>query len=323
MSFTGNAAQAETRIRRVAPALPPEERDRLPGAVGRDPPAAGARATRDGGRRPLDAAADASGGRFGAPQEPSLTSRSISTGAAVRKRHDADPAARLLPGRARSGQRVRLAAAADREQTTARARAWPSLSSRTTPTATSSTFQTASPLHVPVARVKRRRRQRPRRTAATRSPSTRRCSSGEAPDLNHIWTFVAPQSTRWPACSTRSYAHHSPSTSTSSPTAGATARLPCSRPRPAAANNSELQLMAVAGMSFYAASGDDGLVRLRSRSASPASRSTIRPCSRTPPASAAPTSTRASPRRSGAATARRQGGGGGGVSLSSPSRRGR
>ena len=67
----------------------------------------------------------------------------------------------------------------------------------------------------------------------------------------------------WRPCSTRCCTSAPPGTSTSSRTAGDCA----SRSRSSsmqAATNQELQLMAVAGMSFFAASGDDGAVGLPS-----------------------------------------------------------
>jgi kumamolisin len=81
--------------------------------------------------------------------------------------------------------------------------------------------------------------------------------AGEAPGLNHIYTFVAPQSTSMAGILDAIYAKHtSEGVHIVSDSWGncEDALLEASQ----AANNRELQLMAVAGMSFYAASGDDG-----------------------------------------------------------------
>ncbi len=135
----------------------------------------------------------------------------------------------LLPARARGSSRVRLAAAADRRTTTAPARALRSSSSRTTPTATSSTYQNCFAPHVPVARVKRRRRQhqderrrrgRPRPggargcrrpTSTTSGRSSRPASDSMAGMIDSI--LAQPRR---------------PSTPPSSRTAGASARRPSS-----------------------------------------------------------------------------------------------
>jgi subtilase family serine protease len=81
--------------------------------------------------------------------------------------------------------------------------------------------------------------------------------AGEAPGLNHIYTFVAPQSTSMAGILDAIYTHHTAEgVHIVSDSWGNCegALLEASQ----AANNRELQLMAVAGMSFYAASGDDG-----------------------------------------------------------------
>lgn len=82
--------------------------------------------------------------------------------------------------------------------------------------------------------------------------------AGEAPGLNHIYTYVAPQTSSMAGVLDSIFNHHTSqgvhivSDSWGSCEAGVEFEAA------QAATNRELQLMAVAGMSFYAASGDDG-----------------------------------------------------------------
>ena len=81
--------------------------------------------------------------------------------------------------------------------------------------------------------------------------------AGMAPGLNHIYTYIAPQSSTMAAVLDSIYTHRvSEGVHIVSDSWGncELALLEADQ----AATNRELQLMAVAGMSFYAASGDDG-----------------------------------------------------------------
>ena len=308
MSFTGNAAQAEQRLRRVAQPLPPGERHRLPGAVGCDPPAAGARARVISGRRPLDAAADAAARAAPVHHKAGVAHKpQISPGPPCCRRDE------------RADRRQPAARRARRAPT--RYNSQPLLTANDDGTGESVALVEFSN-YAQRRPARRTRRASPctsrspgssvnggndhRRPAATRSRSTRRCSRARRPASTTSGRSSRPQSTRWPACSTRS----TPTTSTegvhivSDSWGNCEAALLEARPggdQPRAAADGG------GGHVVLRRVGRRRLVRLRiAVSASTASRSTTRPCSRTPPASAAPTSTqlRARPRRSGAATAR-------------------
>ena len=81
--------------------------------------------------------------------------------------------------------------------------------------------------------------------------------AGMAPGLNHIYTYIAPQSTSMAGILDSIYSHRtSQGVHIVSDSWGNCELVLLEADQ--AANNRELQLMAVAGMSFYAASGDDG-----------------------------------------------------------------